>query len=147
MKFPRNAKLLRSPFDVAPFAAVFVLLVIFLFLAAFLPVPGLSLQLPKFDVSGVADDLPGTDKPTVPVAIDANGRLFFANQMVGEAQLKTNLHNAALASKAPLTLVIQADQAVPYGQLISVTLLARNAGIYNFLLAAQPRIVSTPDQP
>ena len=34
MKFPRNARLLRSPFDVAPFAAVFFLLVIFLMLAA-----------------------------------------------------------------------------------------------------------------
>ena len=45
MKFPRNARLLRSPFDVAPFAAVFFLLVIFLLLAALLPVPGLSLQL------------------------------------------------------------------------------------------------------
>ena len=147
MKFPRNAKLLRSPFDVAPFAAVFVLLVIFLFLGAFLPVPGLSLQLPKFDASGVLSDLPGTDKPTVAVAIDANGRLFFANQMVSEAQLRANLHNAVVTSKTSLTLVIQADQAVQYGQLVSVTMLARNAGIYNFLLAAQPRIVSTPDQP
>ena len=37
MKFPRNAKLLRSPFDVAPFAAVFFLMVIFLLLMALLP--------------------------------------------------------------------------------------------------------------
>ena len=67
MKFPRNAKLLRSPFDVAPFAAVFFLLVIFLLLGALLPVPGLSLQLPKFDVNG--EGLPGTDKPSVAVAM------------------------------------------------------------------------------
>ena len=32
MKFPRNARLLRSPFDVAPFVAVFFLLLIFLML-------------------------------------------------------------------------------------------------------------------
>ena len=32
MKFPRNARLLRSPFDVAPFVAVFFLLIIFLML-------------------------------------------------------------------------------------------------------------------
>ena len=76
MKFPRNARLLRSTLDVAPFAVVFFLLVIFLTLAALLPTPGLSLRLPA------ASDLPGTDKPTVAVAVDADGRLFFANQIV-----------------------------------------------------------------
>ena len=46
MKFPRNAKILRSPFEMAPFAAVFFLLVIFLLLGALLPTPGIPLQLP-----------------------------------------------------------------------------------------------------
>jgi biopolymer transport protein ExbD len=143
MKFSRNAKLLRSPFDVAPFAAVFFLLVIFLLLGALLPVPGLSLSLP------IADDsqLPGTDKPTIAVAIDSTGRLFFASQMVTESQLTNQLHRAVAASKSPLTLVIQADQAVSYGQLIHVALLARDAGIYDALLATQPRIVAAPNQP
>ena len=147
MKFPRNAKLLRSPFDVAPFAAVFFLMVIFLLLAMLLPVPGFSLQLPKFDVSGPASDLPGTSKPTVAVAIDASGRLFFSNQMVTESELTDQLHRAAVTAKSPLTLVIQADQSVPYGQLVRVALLARDAGIYDLLLAAQPHIVSAPNQP
>ena len=37
MKFPRNAKIIRSHFDAAPFAAVFFLLVIFLMLGALIP--------------------------------------------------------------------------------------------------------------
>jgi biopolymer transport protein ExbD len=147
MKFPRNSKLLRSPFDVAPFAAVFFLLVIFLLLAALLPVPGLSLQLPKFNVTGPADDLPGTDNPTLAVAIDSSGRLFFSSQMVTEQELKTNLCRAVTASKTPLTLVIQADQSVTYDKLVRIALLARDAGIYQALLAAQPRIVAAPNQP
>ena len=76
MKFPRNAKLLRSPFDMAPFAVVLFLLVIFLLLGALLPTPGLPLQLP------LAAQLPGTDQPTVFMAVDESGRYFFANQMV-----------------------------------------------------------------
>jgi biopolymer transport protein ExbD len=68
MKFTRNVRLLRSPFDVAPFAAVLFLLVIFLMLAVLLPTPGLPLQPPT------AGDLPGTDKPTVAVAVDSSGR-------------------------------------------------------------------------
>ena len=141
MKFPRNTRLLRNPFDVAPFAAVFFLLVIFLMLGALLPTPGISLQLP------VVSDLPGTDKPSVAVAVDAVGRFYFANQIVSEAQLKSDLSVAAKKSRAPLTLVIHADKSVTYDQLVHLTLLARDAGIQNALLATLPRIINTPDLP
>ncbi|MGH8022574.1 MAG: ExbD/TolR family protein [Limisphaerales bacterium] len=147
MKFPRNAKLLRSPFDVAPFAAVFFLLVIFLLLSAFLPPPGLSLKLPQFDVTSLAGDLPGSDKPTVSVAIDSSDRLFFANQMVTEYQFKADLRHAVSASKTPLTLVIQADQSVTYGTLVRIALLARDAGITDAFLATHPRLVASPESP
>ncbi|HTV40258.1 MAG TPA: biopolymer transporter ExbD [Candidatus Sulfotelmatobacter sp.] len=147
MKFPRNAKLLRSPFDVAPFAAVFFLIVMFLLLAAFLPAPGISLQMPQFNVSGLATDLPGTDKPTVSVAIDSSNRLFFANQLVSENQLKTNLIRAVAASRTPLTLVIQADEVVTYGELAHIALLGRDAGIKDAFLAMAPRIVAAPGHP
>lgn len=147
MKFPRNAKLLRSPFDVAPFAAVFFLMVIFLMVAALLPPPGLSLKLPQFDASSLADDLPGTDKPTISVAIDPSGRLFYSNQLVTEDGLKADLRRAVATSKTPLTLVIAADESVTNGELVAVALLARNAGIKDAFLAVQPRIVAPPNQP
>jgi biopolymer transport protein ExbD len=143
MKFPRNARLLRSTFDVAPFAVVFFLLVIFLTLATLLPTPGLSLRLP------MAGDLPGTDKPTVAVAIDAEGRLFFANQIVTETELKAHLLDAAKKSREPLTLVLQADKSVTYDRLVHLVLLARepDIGITNLLLATLPRVINEPGQP
>jgi biopolymer transport protein ExbD len=141
MKFPRNSRLLRSPFDMAPFAAVLFLLVIFLMLGALAPISGLPLRLPA------ADNLPGTDKPTVTVAVDANGRFYFANQIVADDKLKSALKTAAQKSRAPLTLVIQADKAVTYGQFIHLTLLARDAGIQNALLATLPRAVTAPTEP
>jgi biopolymer transport protein ExbD len=141
MKFPRNARLLRSPFDVAPFAAVFFLLVIFMMLASLLPTPGLPLQLPS------ANDLPGTDKPTVAVAIDSGGRFYFANQIVSQAQLNSSLSSAVKKSREPLTLVIHADKAVTYDQLVRLTLLGRDAGITNMLLATLPRVINAPARP
>ena len=134
MKFPRNAKILRSPFEMAPFAAVFFLLVIFLLLAALLPVQGLRVQLQP----PAAGDLPGVDKPTVAMAVDSAGRLYFANQIVSEAQLNSSLSNALKSSSAPLTLVIHADKSVTEDQLIHLALLARDAGIQNELLATLP---------
>jgi biopolymer transport protein ExbD len=141
MKFPRNTRLLRSPFDIAPFAAVFFLLVIFVMLAVFLPTPGIPLQLPA------AGDLPGTDKPSVAVAVDSTGRFYFENQIVNEARLNSAFKSAAKNSREPLTLVIHADKSVTYDQLVHLTLLARDAGIRDVLLATLPRVISAPDQP
>jgi biopolymer transport protein ExbD len=141
MKFPRNAKILHSPFEVAPFASVFFLLVMMLMVGALLPVPGLQIQLP------VAAGLPGPARPTVAVAVDASGRYYFANQIVSEQQLETQLRAAAKKSREPLSLVIYADRAVSYDQLIRLTFLATNAGIYSAVGATLPRAIDTPARP
>ncbi len=140
MKFPRNAKIIRSHFDVAPFAAVFFVMMMFLLLGALMPVPGIPLLPPT------ADNLPGTDRPTVAVAVDSQGRLFFENELVTETVLKTSLAAAVKNSAEPLTLVIHADKSVSYEQLTHLALLARGPltgstnriGITNILLATLP---------
>jgi biopolymer transport protein ExbD len=146
MKFPRTAKIMGSQSDAAPYAAVFFLLVIFLLIAALLPTPGVGLSLKPLDLP-VADNLSGANQPTVAVAIDCSNRLYFANQIINEAQLKTSLSNKVSRSSAPLTLVIQADKTVSYDELLHVTLLARDAGITNALLATLPRVASAPVAP
>ena len=141
MKFPRTAKIMGNQSDAAPYAAVFFLLVIFLLIAALLPVPGVSLSLPS------ADDLSGAGQPNIAVAIDSSGRLYFANQMITGAQLKTRLSTTVTHASAPLTLIIEADKTVSYDQLLQLTLLARDAGITNALLATLPRVSSAPVTP
>jgi biopolymer transport protein ExbD len=132
MKFPRNARIFRGQLDAAPFAAVLFLLVIFLMLGSLVYTPGVPLQLP------VANDLPGTDKPTIAVAIDGNGRLFFENQGIEENQLRGRLRQAAKQTPE-LTLLVQADKSVSYDMLMRLTLLARDAGISQAWLATLPR--------
>src|SRR2546428_14063266 len=123
MKFPRNARIFRSQLEVAPFAAVFFLLVIFLMLASLLYTPGVRLQLP------VADNLPGTDKPTVAVALDKNGRLYFDYQVIEEEDLKGRLRQAVKRSTEPLTLIVQMGKDATYEMWLRLTLLARDQGI------------------
>ena len=134
MKFPRNARLLRSQLDMAPFASVLFLLVIFMMLGSLIYTPGarIELQLPR------ADGLAGTDKPTVSVAIDADGRLYYENQWIEENALRGRLQEAARKSSEPLTLVVQADKSVSYERWMRLTLLARDAGIPEALLATLP---------
>jgi biopolymer transport protein ExbD len=133
MKFPRNARLLRSQLDAAPVAAVFFLLVIFMMLGSLIYTPGarVDLRLPR------ANGLAGTDKPTVSVAIDADGRLYYENQWIEEGVLLSRLQEAARKSPE-LTLVVQADKSVSYERLMRLTLLAREAGIPDASLAMLP---------
>jgi biopolymer transport protein ExbD len=139
MKFPRSAKILRSQFDVAPFAAVFFTLLIFLLLAALLPVPGLRMSL----TPPTATDLPGVNRPVIALAVDSQNRLYFENQIVTEAVLKTSLAAAVKGAHEPLTLVLHSDKAVSYEELTHLALLARapEIGITNIVLATLPRLV------
>lgn len=139
MKFPRGVKILCDQFNVAPFAAVLFCLVILLMLGALMPTQGLRTQL----TPPSAGELPGVGGPTVAVALDANGRLYFANQVVtNETELRAELHQAATTARDPLTLVIHADKSVTYDQLAHLALLARASGITNALLATLPRLVN-----
>lgn len=138
MKFPRNARIFRGQLDAAPFAMVFFLLLIFLMLSALVYTPGVLLKLP------VGADLPGTDKPMVAVAIDANGRLYFENQVIDENLLRDRLRQEA-KNVPGLTLLVQADEAVTQKRLLQLTVLAREAGISESWLATLPRpLSSTP---
>ena len=140
MKFPRNARIFRGQLDAAPLALVFFLLVIFLMLGSLVYTPGVRLQLP------LSEGLPGMDRPSVAVAIDANGRVYYQNQEVERDYLREQLKEAAAKSSEPLTLVIQADKNVTYEMLINLTLLARDAGLVDAWLATLPRAVAAPGQ-
>lgn len=139
MRFPRHARILRGQFDVAPYVSVFFLVALFMMLGSLVYTPGVRIELPA------GDDLPGTDRPMVTVAVDASGRLYYRNQRVEEADLRIRLRQAVESAGEPLTLVVQADKSVRQETLVRLSLLAREAGLHDALLATLPRIISAPN--
>ncbi len=136
MKFPRNAKIFRGQFDVAPFAGVCFLILIFLALNTSLVfTPGVPIELPD------GPDLPGVTGATVVVAVDRQGKFYFDSQVIAETNLPTRLAAAVAGSpRDPLTLVVQADKAVPQDLVVRLGRMARNAGIKKALLATRPQL-------
>ena len=133
MRFPRNVRIIRGQFDVAAFAGVLFLLVIFLLLqSSIVFTPGVPIRLPE------TTDLPGTTNLTVTVAVDAQGQFYFENQLATESRLKEKLSSAVSRAKEPITLVVQADRAVTHDVLVRLGLLAREAGMGEALLAVKP---------
>lgn len=132
MKFPRNARIFRGQLDVAPFAIVFLLLVLFMMLSSLIYTPGVQLHLP------VANDLPGTDAPTVSVAVDKEGRLYFKNEQREENVLKSQLRELVTNSPEPLVVLIHADESVSVKTIVHLELLLRDAGVSEARLATLP---------
>ena len=138
MKFPRHARILEGQLNLAAFAGVFFLLLLFLLLGPLVYTSGVPVQLP------VAGDLPGTDKPSIHVAVDAEGRMYFQNRLVNETELGRLLREAVKQAGEPLTLVIQGDKTMTNERLVRLTMLAREAGIQSALLATLPRLLESP---
>jgi biopolymer transport protein ExbD len=132
MKFPRNVRVFRGQLDASPFVGVLFLMVIFLLLSSALVYPpGIPLQLPE------SDDWPGPSNPTVTVAIDGGGRLYYRNQVTTEARLRAHLAEVA-GTQTPLTLVLLTDRTVPSETIVRLVTMARDVGIHEALLATRP---------
>ena len=133
MKFPRHARIFHGQLDAAPFITVFFLLVIFVLLGSLVYTPGTRVHLPR------ADELAGAGRPIIPVAMDATGQIYFENQRISDSDFTNRLHALVRSSTKPLTLEVQRDQAATDESLHHLGKLARDAGVYDLLLAAHPR--------
>src|ERR1700733_3698088 len=111
MKFPRNARTLRGQLYAAPFACVVFCLLIFVLLISLVYTPGVRIQLPES-----VSDVPGIDGPTLAIALDKNGQLYFKNQIIQEADLRQRLRAEVAGQTEPVTLCVWADEAVTLKQ-------------------------------
>jgi biopolymer transport protein ExbD len=138
MRFPRNKQIFRGQLDVAAFASVLFILLIFVLLHSQLVfTPGVPIRLPE------ADDLPGVIGPTRVVAVDANGQFYFDNQLTYERVLRQRLKEEVAASREPLTLIIKADEAVSAARVMELVVIARKAGMKDAAWATRPATSET----
>ena len=132
MRFPRNARVFRGQLDASPFVGVlFLLLIFFLLNSALVFTPGVPLELPE------SADWPGPTNPTVTVAVDAAGELYFQNQVTTEADLTAHLAEA-VSRQEPLTMVLLTDRRVSSETIVRLLSLGRRLGIQDFELATRP---------
>jgi biopolymer transport protein ExbD len=96
--------------------------------------PSLRVDLPEVPV-----DLPGTSGPTLVVAIDRTGQIYYESQAVTNLNdLRVRLRSAVQHSSAPLTLEVQADQSATFKTTFPVLSLASEVGIREARFATRP---------
>jgi biopolymer transport protein ExbD len=87
-----------------------------------------------------ATQVAGPDKPTIVVAVDANGRYFYQNQMIEAGELRDRLAARVREFAEPPALVVRADKAVTQDIWLRLVMIAREAGIREAWPAVLPRL-------
>lgn len=129
-----------SEINVTPMVDVMlVLLVIFIMAAPSMGASRVTVGFPSH--SAAQAPAPSTQVGTL--LIDAQGGLQLNGASVQRADLPATLTQWARASPG-VELVVQADQSIPYGQVVSLMDMAQAAGVSQLGLAAQGAAVAKP---
>ena len=97
--------------------------------------PGTRIELPE------TPEQPGARTPSVIVAVNLNGQLFFENQLVSKTEdLQQRLVRAAKESREPMTLILKLDKAVQIDTFVQLCEMARDAGFADVILGTRPML-------
>ncbi len=109
--------------NVTPLVDVMLVLVVIFIVTAPLLASAIRLDLPNAPAAH-----PVEAPASLSVSLDARAQLYLADQPVTAAELADRLAQAARANPAT-ELHLRADEAVPYGRVVEVLGVARQAGL------------------
>jgi len=132
MKLPASAKK-KARIEIIPMIdTMFFLLVFFMIATLSMTIQhGMPVSLPRAESS--------TDKITeyVSLTLTREGMLYYNKEAITLQELEMRLANLQQSSSAP-SLLINADEQVPHGQVIKVMDLIRLSGITTMSIATKP---------
>ena len=121
-----------SEINVTPLVDVMLVLLVIFMLTAPLLTSAIRLDLPQ------AEGLQSGEAPqSVTVALDAKGQVFFNDQPVDAAALAQQFDATARRSRET-EVQLRVDEAVPYGQVVTLMGVAQKAGLSRIGFVAQP---------
>jgi biopolymer transport protein TolR len=107
-----------------------VLLIVFMITAPMMQ-GGVDVELPK-----AADARPLTPKEGMVVSVTRDGRIFVDQTPVSERDFRVTF-KSMVATRKPTGVYLQADNRVPYGNVVRVLAIIRGAGVQNVGLVAE----------
>ena len=131
-----------SEINVTPLVDVMLVLLVIFIITTPLMASRLALDLPKAATPAAAVPPPSA---SVAIALDAQGKTYWGEQVIAPASLAQRLQQAA--QRDPATeLQLRADAAVPYGRVVQVIALAQAAGLVRIGFVADPAaaLAATP---
>jgi len=129
MSTPLQKRKLMSEINVVPYIDVMLVLLIIFMVTAPLLTQGITVDLPKAGSEPITDT---SDTPPLVVSVDAQGNLYInigddEDKPVGGAEIIRRTQILLQAQPATQVLV-KADRAVPYGNVVGAMVLLQRAG-------------------
>ena len=126
---------IKADINVTPLVDVMLVLLIIMMLVAPMLQQGVSVRLP---VATHTDQKPESQEQAV-IAIAANKQIYLNARLIQEAELATKI-SEFLESKTEKIVLINADEDVDYGTVMSAMDQLRAAGIEDIGLITEPRV-------
>ena len=120
----------ESEINLTPMLDVVFIMLIF-FIVNFIKEPGLEVNRPDSDTSEIQENA------AILIAIGNNDEIYMDGRRIDVRQVKANVLKL-LADNPQGSVVIQADEAASADAIIQVMDGARDAGVFDISLAAEP---------
>ena len=121
-----------SQINVTPMVDVMLVLLIIFMVAAPMMQSGIDVELPK--VTAAAIESP--DEPLV-ITIDRKKRVFLGDRALSQSKLRKKL-KAINKARSGRTVLLRADEKVPYGVVMTTISSIRRAGIEKIGMVTEP---------
>jgi biopolymer transport protein TolR len=121
-----------SQINVTPLVDVMLVLLIIFIVTAPMMTAGIDVNLPKVEASAVS----AKEEPIV-ITIDRYKRVYMNDRALSAADLRTKL-DAIHRNRPGVTVLLNADESVPYGHVMSAMADIRKAGIEKVGMMTEP---------
>ena len=121
----------ESEINLTPMLDVVFMLIFFIVTANFIKEPGLEVNRPDSDTSEIQENA------AILIAVGGNDEIYMDGRRIDVRQVKANVLKL-LADNPQGTVVIQADETASADAIIQVMDGARDAGVFDISLAAEP---------
>ena len=129
MATPLQKRKLMSEINVVPYIDVMLVLLVIFMVTAPLLTQGIEVELPKAGASSIDDE---PDHLPIVLSVDAAGNLYLdigdnEDEPISGAEIVKRV-GIVIRSKPDTPVLVKADRAVPYGNVVGAMVLLQQAG-------------------
>lgn len=139
MASPMQKRKLIGEINVVPYIDVMLVLLIIFMVTAPLLTQGIKVELPKAGAEPI-QDVP--NHPPIVISVDVDGNLYInlgddKDQPASSQEIIART-SAVLRNRAETPVLVKADRAVPYGNVVGAMVLLQQAGADNVGFVTDP---------